>query len=137
MRKLFLYLILGLAGTGLCHGQSAADTNRLTSAVIQRHIPATWLLDGPPTFRETILFGTNGYCAIATSGVAGSMIATNQYQGNWRAKNEMVVLTMTKSSDKSVKLPLVTTNYVLRLTEQDLIVSDATGLSVSHFRKLK
>ena len=49
----------------------------------------------------------------------------------------MVVLNMTRSSDKSVKMPLVTTNYVLRLTTEDLIVSDVSGTSVSHFRKLK
>lgn len=137
MRALFLSLILSLAGTGLCHAQSSADTNRLTAVIIKRHIPATWLLDGPPTFRETLLLATNGYCAVATSGVAGSMIATNQYSGTWRARDEMVVMTLTRSSDKSVKMPLVTTNYVLRLTTEDLIVSDVSGTSVSHFRKLK
>ena len=133
MRKLFLSLILALAANGL----QAVDTNVLSSVVIKQHIPATWLLDGPPSFRETILFATNGYCAIATSGAAGGIVATNQYQGSWKAKDSMVILTMTKSSDRTAKLPLVATNYIVSLTSKDLIVADASGLNLSHFRKLK
>jgi hypothetical protein len=98
-----------------CGSLSIAAETLPSDAVIQQRMVGTWHLNWM-VLHETITIGTNGdYAALQTS--APSWTNTNRLEGTIKIKDGLMIDTVKKSSTTNEPMPLISTNVIIRLTD--------------------
>lgn len=127
------FIVAGLLSFLVSGSPLFADDSPASDSAIQQRMVGTWFMGHYHAFKSTITIDTNGdYVAYLTSGHS----RTNKLEGTMRIRDGLMIDTLKKSSITNEPVPLVFTNFIIRVTDRELVYRAQVTSQMVVFKKV-